>query len=226
MMRGSKILDCGVIELTQKHVAIVDRSHAEWLAQWKWHVIERQGHGVHAQRREVIHGRAFIMTMHQLIVGDVPAGMVIHHVNKWGLDNRRCNLIVGPPALRMALRASPRLASKSSQYKGVHRAPPTRKGEPRWRAAIMVKRRHIYLGLYDNEIEAAEAYDRAAIKYFGPQAFINFPQKRAEYIQWVRPANRSWVRADQEEDDEYGSVFLMPPRVDPPVGGIDPRGRI
>lgn len=226
MAQGSKILDCGVIELTQEHVAVVDVAHAQWLAQWKWHVVtNRQGQQIYAARQEQIRGRAFVITMHQLIIGDVPAGMMIHHVNRWGLDNRRCNLLVGPPALRMALRPSPGLAGKSSQYKGVHRARPTRKGEPRWRAAIMVKRRHIYLGLYGNEIKAAQAYDRAAIKYYGPHAFINFPEKRQEYIQWVQPANRPWATADEEEDDEYASVFLMPPRIEPSVGAVDLRGR-
>lgn len=44
----------------------------------------------------------------------------------------------------------------------------------RWTAQIGVKYKHIHLGQFDIEIDAARAYDRAALKYFGPSAATNF----------------------------------------------------
>ena len=45
----------------------------------------------------------------------------------------------------------------------------------RWRATIHVSGKMVSLGLHDSEFEAAKAYDRAVLAYFGSRAFRNFP---------------------------------------------------
>ena len=40
------------------------------------------------------------------------------------------------------------------------------------------------MGTFDDEIEAARAYDRKAIEVFGEYAWLNFPEERG------RPAHR------------------------------------
>ncbi len=49
------------------------------------------------------------------------------------------------------------------------------KAKSKWLAQIMLHGKNHYLGRFDDEIEAAEAYDRAALSMFGEFARINFP---------------------------------------------------
>ncbi len=59
----------------------------------------------------------------------------------------------------------------SSKYKGVIRV----KRDRKWQATIQANRRKLSLGAFDDEIEAAVAYDRKAKELFGEFAYLNFP---------------------------------------------------
>lgn len=47
----------------------------------------------------------------------------------------------------------------------------------RWRAKIGYQNGKIHLGYYENEVEAARAYDKAAREYHGERAKLNFPDE-------------------------------------------------
>lgn len=58
----------------------------------------------------------------------------------------------------------------SSQYRGVSFNSHSQK----WKAVITVGRKQYFLGYYGNEVEAARAYDKAALELRGPEAPTNF----------------------------------------------------
>jgi len=64
----------------------------------------------------------------------------------------------------------PKRAGAASPYRGVSRS-----SNPKlpWRAALGYRGRRYYLGTYATELEAAEAYNRAALRIIGEHAVIN-----------------------------------------------------
>ncbi|KAJ0971307.1 hypothetical protein J5N97_019266 [Dioscorea zingiberensis] len=84
---------------------------------------------------------------------------------------------------------------RSSRFRGVSRHRWTGRFEAHlwdkgsWNATQKKKGKQVYLGAYDEEESAARAYDLAALKYWGPTTFTNFPvsdyEKELEIMQSV-----------------------------------------
>jgi hypothetical protein len=62
----------------------------------------------------------------------------------------------------------PRPATAYSQYRGVSKG-----NKGKYRSVLTFKGRRYYLGNYDNEIDAARAYNKAALAIIGDYALIN-----------------------------------------------------
>jgi hypothetical protein len=100
---------------------------------------------------------------------DPPPGMQVYprRFNE-GLDYRKGNLIVCTLQERQRLLPKKRQAT-SSTFRGVSFS----KAENKWRAGIEVDGHSINLGSFDNEEDAALAYNEAALKHFGDVAYQN-----------------------------------------------------
>jgi hypothetical protein len=157
------------IPLTQGQYAIVDPKDYEQLNKHKWH-LQRTRQMFYAVRRAKGHERAngSVVWMHRSILPP-PQGMCIDHINNNGLDNRKANLRFATPAQNARNRRKISFKT-SSKYKGVS----YHAGQRKWCAAIRVNGQYKYFGLFQNESDAAKAYDEAARKFHGEFASLNF----------------------------------------------------
>lgn len=96
------------------------------------------------------------------------------HIDGNGLNNTRSNL-------RLSVKhgnhknASKKDKTTSSSYKGVH----WYKAMNVWRAKIQCNNTSYHLGNFENEIDAAKAYDEAAKRLHGKFAKLNFPEDQS-----------------------------------------------
>lgn len=159
--------------------ALVDDEDYALVSQYKWYIVNGYAKA-HTGRQN---GKDGTLQMHRLILG-LGSGDLRHidHANHDGLDNRRCNFRLATPAQNNANSRKQRRIT-TSQYKGVA----WRRREQQWCAGIGVHGKKLWLGYFDNESEAARAYDSAAVQFFGEYALLNFPgDTPAPYIRSPR----------------------------------------
>lgn len=108
--------------------------------------------------------------MHRIIMNP-PIGFHTDHIDGNQLNNQRGNLRIATPSQNCANSRKPifRSGPTSSRYKGVSFF----KRDDNWMAYIMVNRKRIFIGYYNAEIEAANAYNNAAARFFGEFARLN-----------------------------------------------------
>lgn len=94
--------------------------------------------------------------MHRLIV-DCPDNYVVDHINRNTLDNRKANLRVTTQCVNTINRGASPLSSTG--VKGVY------KEGKKYRADISVKKKRLYLGIFNTFEEAIEAREKAERKY-------------------------------------------------------------
>lgn len=149
--------------------AIVDAADYRRVARLPWRLL----HGHNGKLYAHVRLGARTIYMHRWIA-ETPDGYETDHENGDGLDNRRANLRTATPSQNSGNTGKPRRpdgSAHTSRFKGVS----WDKSRGRWQAKICQNGRHRNLGRYDDEIEAARAYDAAATMAYGEFARLNFP---------------------------------------------------
>lgn len=153
------------IKLTKGFTTLVDDEDYDIFSKWKWKY-HYQGY---ACRTGKVNGKYVNYYLHRVII-DAKKGQQVDHKNRNRLDNRRENLRIAT-STQNNINSSPRRNS-SSKYKGVNWHL-----DGRWKVSIQVAGKTIGVGWMLSEIEAAKAYDSAALYYHGEEfAYLNFPE--------------------------------------------------
>lgn len=157
-----------IVQLTQGYSAIIDHQDYDRVSQHPWCVQQykdKTGHG-----RSKVYAKCTInrtqVTLHRFIL-NATKGTIIDHINGDPLDNRRSNLRITDRKGNAANRPKDRVKKATSKYKGVS------KSKEKWIAKIQINGQGLYLGWFMEETDAALAYNKAALKYFGEHAWLN-----------------------------------------------------
>lgn len=162
-------LCASIVLLTRGRFAVISEVDEADVTLHKW-CFHHAGYAVRSVARPGGRSRCGqkMLLMHREI-HPVPDGFEVDHKNGNRLDNRRQNLRQCSVSQNQQNRRSTPM--NTSGFRGVHWA----KHEHKWKAAIRVDGRKVHLGYHLAPEDAARAYDRAAVKYFGEFAVCNFP---------------------------------------------------
>jgi len=149
------------IPLSRGLFALVDPEDFEELSRYNWYATGKSPHIAAARRQK---GRTIYM--HRQIM-KAPSSRFLDHKDCDSLNNCRDNLRLCTWRQNQANKRSRR---GSSCYVGV-----SRQGD-KWKAEIACRGKHHYMGLFDDEVEAAKARDRKAWELLGEFAYLNFPE--------------------------------------------------
>lgn len=151
------------IKLTRNKFTIIDDESYCYFENHSWHVTKQ---GYVARRYTYAKGKTKIILIHRIIM-NCPSGLMVDHINRNSLDNRKSNLRICNKSQNAA---NSKIASNNtSGYRGVKWS----KIGKKWMSSIRVMGKDIYLGYFFNKLDAARTYNKAAEKYFGKFAYLN-----------------------------------------------------
>lgn len=155
------------IQLNKGKFALVDDEDFEYLNQFNWYAAKRK-YTFYAVRNPKTKGHLGIDRLHRLIINKLLPTDIIDHIDGNGLNNQKNNL-------RICTKSQNAMNSHShcnsvSGFKGVH----FNKDFKKYRVSIFCNGKNMFLGYFNDEKDAAKAYDKAAKEYFGEFARLNF----------------------------------------------------
>jgi hypothetical protein len=143
---------------------VVDDDQAEKVSTRKWYWDDTKDSAVSTTDH---------VYLHVFLFGRAPLGYEWDHASGDRGDNRRENLRLAIRSQNMMNNQKP-VGHHTSKFKGVY----WNKALKKWHARIPVERKRVHLGFFDDETEAAKAYDRAATEHHGEFARLNFPVQK------------------------------------------------
>lgn len=130
----------------------------------RWHAFVEPSGSVYATRTETLPKKRMRWLHRDILVpGD---GMDVDHADNDGLNNRRSNL---RPATRSQNLANRPKHRGRGRFKGVY----WDKSRGLWQAMTRANGKNLHLGRFADEIDAARAYNAAALRIWGEFARLN-----------------------------------------------------
>jgi hypothetical protein len=144
-------------------VAFVDDADYDHLLRFTWFISDKG----YAIGNACINGLYKTIRMHCVIM----RAKGIDHRDTNRLNNQRANLRIATQSQNSGNQKilARKTHNSKSKYKGVSWSSASQK----WRTQIVYMYKHIHLGYFHNEQEAAKAYNAKAIELFGEFARIN-----------------------------------------------------
>lgn len=165
-----------VIERTANYLVVSDAKgntfkispQDEWVLAYPWRVEKHSKANFTRVAATVRHeqlDRPKTILLHRMIM-ETPKGLFVDHKNHDETDNTRENLRNVTQMQNLQNRKS---KTGTSKYKGVSWSNRTN----RWYSAIGANKKLYFLGGFDNEEDAAKAYNEMAVKLHGEFAYLN-----------------------------------------------------
>ena len=152
---------------------LVDDDRWHELNQMKWYV-NNNGYATNGREQ-----------MHRYLWGYIEPGKVIDHISRNPLDNRMANLRQVSDSVNGQNKDMP---YKSNFYpRGVTNTSNSKKNP--YKCEIRCEDVRYHLGTHPNVTDAAKAYDRAALFFYGKHAFTNFSKSEYDIVAIMSQGN-------------------------------------
>jgi hypothetical protein len=146
--------------------AMVDSEDYPWISEYRWQL----GSNGFIRSCMWVAGRRFKLMLHR-VVTNCPDGFEVDHKNHNRLDNRKQNLRIATRSQNQQNRYKLKTRKCWSIHKGVSFCK-NRYGK-KWVAHIIKDGKDTFLGWFWNDTDAANSYNKAAVRLFGEFALLN-----------------------------------------------------
>lgn len=168
-----------------KNDFIIDDEDSYIFDEWKPTIVTNGSGTFYLQLIKIEGPIRMITTLHRLIM-NCPSDMVVDHINGNTLDNRKENLRICTQQQNGWNRSKTKTRKCASQYIGVTWV----KSVQKWQAYLG----DTYLGRFEDEVQAAKAYDTESKKVYGEYGKLNFPDSDEEVVGVIRKKKLSQFR--------------------------------